>query len=188
MDGFLFRNADKSDYDNIKSLCDRRYGTGYLTEALFDSYLECEKLFITALKDGEFAGFAVMTHANEEHIAENMKMPIDEVRLLSHGMPPLIFRSHAILEKFEKMGLPVNMTAALMREGKKQGCGTVFASAWMYDGKIPMGKTFDRLGYQQLYIRENLWYDNEDYCCVVCGGRCRCKAMIYVKNISEWEG
>lgn len=63
------------------------------------------------------------------------------------------------------------------------GYGSIFGSAWVYDGKIPMSHLFDHFGFRQLYGRKLLWYHEENYRCVVCGGRCRCDAMIYYKKL-----
>lgn len=187
MNDFIFRTAEAKDYDKIKSLCDERYGTGYITKDMFKNYLDYKELFISAFYNDDFVGFAAMIYSTDENTAKKMGMTLEEVKKYASKKPILIYKSHAIKKKYEKMGLPVAMTSILMSKGKELGYGSVFGSAWIYNNYIPMSKTFDKLGFIPLYKRSNLWYDDENYTCVVCGGRCKCEAMIYVRDLSDWE-
>lgn len=180
---FTYRNGSDNDFENIKQLCDLRYGTGYFTEKTMMSFMKCPDLFKIAEENGRFVGFAAFIATEKEKIAESMKLDIGEVMRISGEKPAVIYKSHAIKAEYEKMGLPVAMTSMLLEEGKRLGYGSVFASAWKYGEIIPMEKTFKKLDFIPLEIRENLWYDDENYRCIVCGGRCRCEAMLYYRVI-----
>ena len=188
MSDFTFRNALPEDYDELCKLCDERYGDGYFSWETYDHYSTRPELFITAHCGEELAGFSVMIPASKEEIAKEMKMPQEDVDELSGDKPPIIFRSLIIHKRFEKKGLPLTMANILLERVQAAGYGTIFGPAWMYDGKIPIEGLLKRLGFTQLYIRKNVWYDDLKYHCIICGGRCKCDAMIYYKKLSEMKG
>ncbi len=187
MNDFSVRSVCPDDFENIRALCDERYGEGYFTREDFERFSERPELFTAAENDGDFAGFALMVPASEEKVSEQMKIPANEVHKLANGKPLLIYKSLALRKQYEKMGLPYTMSKLLLTEAKKQGYGTLFASAWVYNGKMPIEKLFKAFGFIPLGIRNNLWYNETNYRCTVCGGRCRCDAMIFYKSLEEWE-
>lgn len=180
---FEFRNAVLEDYEAVKALCDERYGEGYLTGERYAHYLEHPDLFRVARRGNALAGFSLMAPAAAAEVADYMKMSVVETEKLAEGRKPLILKSIVIQKECAGMGLPVTMTNALMKDAAKEGYGIVFSAAWIVGKKMPIKKAFDEMGFQPLYLRRMLWYDDEDYYCAACKGRCKCDGFIYYRYL-----
>lgn len=170
-------------YDMIQELCDLRYGTGYIDRPTYEKWMKHPELMNVALIEGEFAGFSVFVPATTEELMSHMGMPREDVARIAGDKPALIYKSAAVPFQFEKRGIMQLLLGDALEELPKLGYGSVFGSAWVYDGKIPMSRLFDYFGFSRLYGRKMLWYYDEKYCCVVCGGRCKCDAMIYYRQL-----
>lgn len=183
MERFEFRDAVLEDYEDMKVLCDERYGEGYLTWERYAHYLEHPRLFRIARKGNDFAGFSLMTPATVLEVADHMKMSVGEVEKLTEGKRPLILKSIVIQKKYAGMGLPVAMTNRIIENAAEDGYGIIFSAAWLVREKIPIRKAFEEMEFKPLFLRRNLWYADEDYYCVVCKGRCKCDGFIYYRYI-----
>lgn len=174
-------NGTAAFFGEIQRLCDERYGTGYICREDYDRWLKNPELFKIALIEGDFAGFAVMLPAGVSEVMKHMGMPEQDVRRISGNKPALIYKSAAVQKKYEHRGVMKAMAAEGIRQARRLGYGSLYGSAWVYDGQVPIEGTFRAFGFQRLYARHMLWYGNENYRCVVCKGRCTCDAMIYYK-------
>lgn len=170
-------------YDFIQPLCDLRYGDGYIDRQTYEQWMGHPELMNVALVEGEFAGFSVFVPAGIEDLATHMGMPREDVAHIAGDKPALIYKSAAVPFQFEKRGIMQELLGNALEKLPALGYGSAFGSAWMYDGKIPMSRLFDYFGFRQLYTRKMLWYHDKNYRCVVCGGRCKCDAMIYYKQL-----
>lgn len=177
------REGEERDFLRMLPLCDERYGPGYLTRAAFDRWMEHKSLLKVAEADGEFAGFAVMVPASVPEVMERMAMPREDVEAFAGGRPALIYKSAAVLRRYERRGVMRALAAAGLETARWEGYGCLFASAWVYRGERPIAGTFRAFGFAPLYKRERLWYGDAGYTCVVCKGRCTCDAMIYYKKL-----
>ncbi|MFQ8639898.1 MAG: hypothetical protein ACLR94_17095 [Acutalibacteraceae bacterium] len=175
------REGTERDFLQMLPLCDERYGPGYLTKAIFDRWMEHKSLLKIAEMGGEFAGFAVMVPASVEEVMEKMAMPREDVDAIAGGRPALIYKSAAVPRRHEHKGVMHALAVAGLATARQEGYGSLFGSAWMYNGKSPIAGTFQSFGFVPLYRREKLWYNDSGYTCVVCKGRCICDAMIYYK-------
>lgn len=183
MEQFEFRDAVLEDYEDMKFLCDERYGEGYLTPERYAHYLKHPGLFLAAHKGKELAGFSLMAPAAVPEAAGYMKMSAGELEKLTGNRKLLILKSIVIQKKYGKMGLPVTMTNEVIENARSEGYGIIFSAAWIVGGKIPIKKAFEEMEFTPLFLRHNLWYDDEDYYCIVCKGRCKCDGFIYYKYI-----
>lgn len=170
-------------YPQIQQLCDERYGTGYIDKNTYERWMEHPELMRVALIEGEFAGFSVFVPASIQELMAHMDMPREDVERIAGDRPALIYKSAAVPVRFGKRGVMRLLLGRALEDAARLGYGSVFGSAWVYGGKIPMSHLFDHFGFRQLYGRKMLWYHEENYRCVVCGGRCRCDAMIYYKQL-----
>ena len=175
--------GDAAFYKDIQQLCHERYGTGYLHRDDFVHWMEHPRLLKIALLDGVFAGFAVMIPASVGLVMKKMDMPRADILRISGEKPSLIYKSAAVQKRFERRGIMKAMADAGLREARAEGFGAVYGSAWVCNGALPIEGTFRAFGFQRLYERKMLWYDDPDYHCVVCGGRCTCDAVIYYKKL-----
>jgi len=110
-------------------------------------------------------------------------MTEDEVLAITEGQPSLIYKSAAVQVKYERRGLMKAMATVGLKEAREMGYRSIFGSAWVYDNTIPIEGTFRAFGFQKLFEREKLWYNDEDYHCVICKGRCVCDGIIYYKKL-----
>lgn len=176
-------NGTEAYYEDIQRLCDERYGAGYIGRENFALWLKNARLLKIALVDGVFAGFAVMLPASVTDVMTHMAMPESDVRRISGDRPALIYKSAAVVKKYEHCGIMKAMAEQGLNEARLMGYGSVYGSAWIIDGKIPIEGTFRAFGFQRLYERQMLWYHDENYRCIVCKGRCTCDAVIYYKKL-----
>lgn len=170
-------------YESTRILCDERYGTGYCTQSVYEEWVSHPGLLKVALYDGEYAGFAVMVPASVERIMNHMKMSREEVLSITEGKPALIYKSAAVRTCFERRGIMHTMATQGLAHAKELGYDSIFGSAWVYDNIIPIEGTFRTFGFTRLFDRKKLWYDDEDYHCVICNGRCVCDGIIYYKKL-----
>lgn len=176
-------NGSPKYYEDIQQLCDLRYGTGYLDRPVYEKWMEHPELMNVALIEGEFAGFSVFVPAAVEELMSHMDMPREDVVRIAGDRPALIYKSAAVPFQFEKRGIMQQLLGNALEDLPKLGYGSIFGSAWVHGGRIPMARLFDLFGFSQLYERKMLWYQDKNYRCVVCGGRCKCDAMIYYKQL-----
>lgn len=175
--------GDWAYYPRVKELCELRFGTGYIDEADFAHWMEHPDLVQIVLVDGDFAGMAVLLPASAGEIAEKMKLTRQEVLHITGGRPAIIYKSIALWPKYEKHGIGRTVVLDGLQRAEAGGYCAVFIAAWMYDGIIPAQKMLHGLGFTELYRRHMLWYGDEKYRCVACGGRCVCDGMIYYKRL-----
>lgn len=178
-DSVKIRFAKKSDFENIRALCVERFGEGYLAEKDYEAWLKTKELFLVAEDNGAFCGFCYLMPESYEDLAAYMKLDVATVEKVACGKPVLHCRSAALKSDAEHRGVMYRLLSEELKNAKELGFGAAFAPAWSYRGRTPMAHLMDLLGFEQIGIRENLWFDQENYVCVVCGGKCRCQAVIY---------
>lgn len=171
------------DYPRIKELCELRFGSGYLDETGYARWMEHPDLIQMAMIDGEFVGVAVLLPASTEEIAQKMGMTQAEVLDITGGRPALVYKCAVLWPQYEKRGINHIVAADGLKRGEDGGYSAIFSAAWMYNGSTPAQHVFEHMGYTKLYIRKMLWYDDKQYRCIACGGRCTCDAMIYYKKL-----
>jgi len=177
------RDMTPDRYPAVQSLCDARYGAGYIDRTVFDRWMLHPPLFQQALLGGGFAGFAVMVPSSVEEIMEKMDMPREDVLAAAGDAQPLIYKSGAVFPQYEGHGVMNALAAVGIEKARALGYGALFTSAWVHSGNVPIENTMLRFGFERLYERHMLWYRNENYHCIACGGRCVCDAVIYRKKL-----
>lgn len=170
-------------FEATKVLCDERYGTGYCTREIYEEWASHPGLLKVALYDGEYAGFAVMLPATTEEIMAHMQMSEEEVLAITEQEPALIYKSAAVRVCFERRGIMKTMATIGLAQAREMGYRSIFGSAWVHNNIIPIEGTFRAFGFTRLFDRKMLWYDDENYHCIVCNGRCVCDGIIYYKKL-----
>ncbi len=176
-------NGEDIWYQAVQDVCDARFGTGYIDRNEYAIWMREPRLLKIALIDRVFAGFAVMLPAKLDDIVRHMAMTEDDVLAIAGDKPMLLYKSAAVRAAYEHHGVMREMAAAGLQTARELGYGSLFGSAWVYRGQIPIAGTFRAFGFTPLYLRHMLWHDDEHYRCVVCKGRCNCDAMIYYKKL-----
>ena len=170
-------------YPQIQELCTLRFGEGYMDETDFRQWMERPDFIQVIFMEGDFAGVAVMRPASAAEVAERMGMTEEEVLKITGGGPAVIYKCAVLRPEYEKRGINRVVAADGLRRAEAAGYSAIFSAAWVCGDVIPAQRTFERLGFTRLYRRKMLWYHNEKYRCVFCGGRCVCDAVIYCKKL-----
>ncbi len=173
------RSAKMSDYDIINRLCDLRFGKGYLSVGEFSNWLKNPDLFLVLEYKGDFVGYVCFVPATPEQIASYMKLPLESVLEVSSDPYVIHCRSTALFESYEHMGFMKRLWDVILENTKKHGYKAAFGPAWEYNNFVPMDRLLSGLGFEKIAKKENLWYDDENYTCIICNGRCSCSAVIY---------
>lgn len=170
-------------YDDIRRHCDQRYGTGYMTQELYRHWMEHPELVQIALVDGQFAGCTGMYPVTPEQAVRKLDADPADVERIAGDWPILYYNTTMVTKQFDGRGYSQAMIKSALRIAREEGYGSIFGSAWIYDGGIPIARTVSRMGFQPLYRRKMLWYHDKNYTCVICKGPCKCDALIYYKKL-----
>lgn len=168
-------------YDIIQPLCDLRYGTGYMTREVYAHWMEHPDMIQIALVDGQFAGYSSMMPVTLDEVMAKMKVERSDVERIAGGKPILYYKSTVVPFEYEGRGHFQALAHAAMATAREQDYGSMFSTAWTYGGYTPLARPFVRLGFEHLYRRSMLWYEDKNYTCIVCKGPCKCDAEIYYK-------
>lgn len=174
-------------YDEIEQLCDLRYGRGYMTRALYSHWMEHPEMIQIALVDGRFAGCTGMYPVTPEEVVRKLAVVPADVARIAGGRPILYYNTTVVRQEYDGRGYSQAMIRSAVQIARDQGFGSIFGSAWIYDNATPIARTVKRMGFQPLYRRKMLWYDDKNYTCIICKGPCRCDAEIYYKKLWEDE-
>lgn len=170
-------------YDIIRQHCDQRYGTGYMTEEVYRHWMEHPELVQIALVDDQFAGCTGMYPVTPEEVVRKLAVDPADVERIAGNRPILYYNTTMVTKEYDGRGYSQAMIKSALRTARDQGYGSIFGSAWIYDGAVPIARTVSRMGFQALYRRKMLWYGDKSYTCVICKGPCKCDAEIYYKKL-----
>ena len=173
------RPAEEKDYPIILDLCDRRFGKGYIDHDEFSRWLCYPDFFLALDYDGEFVGYVCILPSDPDEVCRKTALPIDEVRAECENKKVIRCRSAVLREEFERCGFMRMLWEKVFANAKAAGYDIAYCPAWKYDGFVPMDHLLTKLGFFAVAEKEMLWYDEENYTCVVCNGRCRCTARVY---------
>ena len=173
------RPAEEKDFPIILELCDRRFGQGYIDHNEFSHWLKYPDLFLALDYDGEFVGYVCILPSNPDEVCEKMALPIDEIRAECENRKVIRCRSAVLREKFESRGFMRMLWERVFANAKEMGYSIAYCPAWKYNNFVPMDHLLTKLGFIAIAEKEMLWYDEENYTCIVCNGRCKCTARVY---------
>ncbi|GEM_PF-3359821 len=175
----LIRAAREEDFEKVLPLCDRRFGTGYVDKEEFCKWLNYPELCIVLEYQHNFVGYVCILPSTPEKVCEDMQLDLDTVRAESEGKKIVRCRSAILTEEYENMGFMRMLWEKVFDNAKKLGYGISYCPAWKYDGKVPMHNLLTKLGFEVIAEKQMLWYDEINYTCVVCHGRCACPGVVY---------
>ncbi len=175
------RPARSDDYQIIFDLCEQRFGNGYLNHKEYDIWLKNPRLFLAAEYEGTFAGTVCYLPEKAEALAKYMQLDTEYIKTVSDGKPVIHCKTAVLVPEYDHLGVMQALIEAANENSRKLGFGAAFAPAWKYNGFIPMEKLMLKLGFDEIAERQNIWYDMDGYTCIICGGKCKCTAVIYQK-------
>ena len=175
----FIRPAASDDYDAVSALCDLRFGDGYLKREEFDEWRKNPELFLVMEDEGRFVGYVCFVPSSPEKMAEYIKFPVEDIIKDSGGRDVIHCRSTVLYPEYEHKGIMRVLWTHILEKVKDMGYRVAYGPAWKYNDFVPMDHLLTSFGFEKIADRENLWYDDETYTCIVCGGRCSCPAVIY---------
>ncbi len=175
------RNVSCNDFGDIISLSDKRYGTGYITLKSLIKLIENGSYVKVAYMNNQFAGFAIFGVYSETETAFKMGISLAKYNEITKGKKSIVYKSAALYSNFEGNGIMHKLLEQLIYEVKQNQFKVVFAAAWIMDDIIPIKPTLQRFDFTYLERKKLLWYNDVEYNCICCKGRCACDAAIYYK-------
>lgn len=175
----LIRPAQSTDYEIIIKLCDLRFGKGYIDRDEFNQWLKYPDLFLALEYGGEFVGYVCILPSTAEYVCEHMQLPLEEIKAECDGKKIIRCRSAVLRTEFEHKGFMRMLWEKVFENAKNLGYSVAYCPAWKYNDFVPMNNLLTQLGFVPIAEKQMLWYNEKNYTCVVCGGRCKCPAVIY---------
>lgn len=172
------RPLEVSDYEALSAIADERLGTGYFDYADFVFRTEHPRLNLVAVDDGRPAALISMTPEAPESLARAVRMDLDTLLRDAGGRPVIHFRTALCDSAHDGQGISGILLEKVISNARELGYGVIISPTWMYNGIAPAEKLQTNLGFRAIGKRKLLWYGQEGYSCVICGGPCRCDAVL----------
>jgi GNAT superfamily N-acetyltransferase len=176
------RRAIKEDASALTKMTCDTFGDSYMsfkemediiTDPLSRSYVEED--------EGGIAGVVLFIRESKADFMENMEVDGDDYDRISSGKYVLHLKTCMIRENLRGRGLMTSMFHEAIDMVRKDGIyGAIFTQGWIRpDETVPMHGIFEGEGYIKYKRQHQPWYKYADRSCVLCGGRCKCDAMVY---------
>ncbi len=179
----IIRTPEKEDFARVKAICEDRFGEGYISEKDFLNWITDYKYCKVAVSDDKVVGIVYLMPEDKETLAKALKLDKNFVESVSNGKRVIHSRCAAIDKAYEHRGISDILHREIFANINSGDFGAIFAPAWTYQGFTPMAKLLNKYGFEFIGEKENLWYGMEGYKCIICGGKCKCKAAVYMKKI-----
>lgn len=178
-EGYLIRPAVEKDFETIEQLCTLRFGSGYLKRGEFERWLRNPELFLVTEHNGDLVGYVCFLPVSPQEMAEYLHFPVEEVEKASGGKDVIHCKSTAVFSEYEHKGLMRLLWERILANVRNAGYRVAYGPAWKYRGFVPMDHLLTSLGFVPICEKEKLWFDDKSYTCIICGGPCKCPAVIY---------
>lgn len=172
------------------ALCDRCVGKNLYTKAELTQAMEGKErqLFLLVTPEKKVAAYAyfrLTDIAEAERLTKQALRQFEEKGFKEHSLLGLI-QSIGVCEEYRHQGLSKKLVEiALQWLLENTEADIAFGILWKPYGKAPMEAVIKKCGFSYLTDSQNVWYDNENLVCPVCGGRCSCDAAIYYKLLER---
>ena len=182
----MMRRAALADAEAVKALADKTFGDPYIFLPEVQEYLsDPDNLCYLEEENGQLLAAILYHKESPGDIMENMGISAKDYKRIAGKRPCLHYRFIAVDTAAQHRGIAEN----LMREtleviDREQKFGTIFTMFWVKEGsEMPMKDLADRFGYKPLHYLKSPWWKYADRACHLCGGRCKCDAFIYYREV-----
>jgi predicted GNAT superfamily acetyltransferase len=171
-------------FESIVELANESFGSGYMSLASICEVFDPNTFLFVAEESGGLCGYCLCVLVNFDSVAEHMKLPPDiSARYRETAGQVCYIKSMAVTVGCRGTPLARELFAATFSDIIKHGANSAIGSAWKIGDKVPMHRIFTDYDLTPIAELSDIWYDDEDYVCTVCNGRCRCQAVIYYKSL-----
>ena len=170
----------------VESLANAVLGSGYADEKKIRRWFDDQLSFYCALDDsGDVCGFCVFLISDFDKISKHMNLPAELNEQYRKTARKVCYaKSIAIDANARGMGLANRLFSCCLADSVSSGADTAFGSAWKNGEELPMHKILIDSGFAPIVEIPDAWFDDEDYICSVCNGRCRCTGVVYYKDLN----
>ena len=179
------RRAELSDTDELIEFADDCFGKPYIFREEMVSFIQNDlnRLFVTK-ENGRIIGAILFLNDSKETIMEDMEVTEEDYERISGGKPILHHKFSIIRDEYRGQGLMTEMLSEAIKELEKEGIfGAIVTQGWIKQDEIPMEGIFKRMGYIQYKRQIRPWWKFSNRTCNICGGRCKCDAMVYYRPL-----
>lgn len=176
-------DAKKEYSGQLKELFETSFGKNYMSRGRIERYIAGGTPFKIAVEGEALMGAILFIPATAAEIEEHIKMDRETIPGMCGGKTALICKCACTYARYQGEGIAKKILEECMKEVEKQGYGAVFTTLWEYNGGVPAEKMFVDLRFQRGEKLDMPWYEDENYICSECGGRCRCNGIVYYKII-----
>lgn len=177
-DGLTIRSLELSDYEVLGTIADERLGKGYFDPDDFVFRTKYPELNLVAEEGGLPVALISMTPEDPESLAKAVQMDLKELLKDACGRPVIHFRTALCDAAHDGQGISGILLERVIDNAREMGYGVIISPTWKYNGKAPAEKLQTNLGFKRIGEKHMLWYDQKGYSCIICGGRCRCDAIL----------
>lgn len=179
--------VNEADIRPLINILDENLGEGYMTEEQILELIRNDKeLFFAARReDGSICGMLLFGEEDAQTLAQQIRIPVEELLRMAHGKKLLKCRSICIAKDSQRSGVGKALFGDAIRFIRESGTyGVITSLLWEYNGTVPSLKLHEENGFRFLHRIPMPWYHLQDYRCIVCNGRCRCDGVQYILELT----
>ena len=181
------RKAEIRDIPVILAMLEESMGSGYMDENGCREHIESPRSFLYVEEDeGIVVASTLYIVEDMQSVIDNSKEDSEVLSEISKGGPIIHCKYLCVDKKHQKGGFGRRLITELEAYIEEiRAAGLVYTVLCEYGGAIPAKKIFEDNGFLYRKKLGQVWYDDEDYYCPICKGRCRCEGYTYFKKIGE---
>ena len=170
----------------VERLANTILGEGYVDERKIRRWFDNQISFYCALDNtGEVCGFCVFLINDFDKISSLMKLPAELAEQYRKTTRKVCYaKSIAIDTKARGIGIANRLFSSCLADSVSLGADSAFGCAWKNGDELPMHKILIDSGFAPIAEIPDAWFDDMEYICSVCNGRCRCTGVVYYKDLN----
>lgn len=180
------RRARIGDTEELVGFTEECFGEAYTFVPEMREFItnENNRLYVEE-EDGRIIGAVLFLNDDRDKIMEDMDVRGDDFDRISGGKPILHHKFSIVRDDQRGRGLMTEMLDEAVKELESEGkYGALFTQGWIKQDTIPMENIFKRMGYKVYGRQIRPWWKYADRTCNICGGRCKCDAMVYYRILN----
>jgi GNAT superfamily N-acetyltransferase len=179
------RAAQNKDANAITELTCICFGDAYTSEDEIRTFIADDRnhLYVACDENG-LAAAILFLYESRSALEENLDVTGADYDRIGGGRSVLHYKFSVVREDVRGRGLMTGMLQQLLellREDERYGA--LFVQAWIKQGEIPLEGILRRNEFKVYRKQIRPWWKYHDRSCNICGGRCKCDAMVYYRKL-----
>lgn len=178
-------NAGEKYIHEIKELLDASFGAGYMEESAIWEHMHSDRSLLYLMQQkGELAGVMLFVEEDPRERKGEMEKAFAEIQSITGSKRCLHCKFLCTPPKYRRQGFGGSIAAGALADiQSRQRADVVYTCLWEYENNVPAKRIFEENDFQLYKRLENPWYEDKDYYCIVCRGRCCCPGQVYYKRL-----